>query len=68
MESLQGLLQGKVFRVVDSKKIFEPFELSNQELVSWAEDFNGGNVSEIETVKEAIMYLVQCGFKITAIR
>lgn len=62
------ILQGKVFRVVDREEIFEPFELSNQEIVSWAEDFNGGNVSEIETVEEAIMYLLQCDFEVTAIR
>ena len=62
------ILQGKVFRVVDRAEIFEPFELSNQEIVSWAEDFNGGNVSEIETVEEAIMYLLQCDFEVTAIR
>lgn len=62
------ILTGKVFRVVDRAEIFEPFELSNQEIVSWAEDFNGGNVSEIETVEEAIMYLLQCDFEVTAIR
>lgn len=62
------LLQGKVFRVVDRNKIFEPFEVSNQEIVRWADDFSGGNVSEIETVSEAISYLAQCNFKVTAIR
>ena len=62
------ILQGKVFRVVDRNKIFEPFEVSNQEIVSWADDFSGGNVSEIETVEEAISYLSQCNFKVTAIR
>lgn len=62
------ILTGKVFRVVDREEIFEPVELSNEEIISWAEDFNGGNVSEIETVKEAILYLSQCDFEVTAIR
>lgn len=62
------ILTGKVFRVVDREEIFEPVELSNEEIVSWAEDFNGGNVSEIETVREAISYLSQCDFEVTAIR
>lgn len=62
------ILQGKVFRVVDRNKIFEPFEVSNQEIVSWADDFSGGNVSEIETVSEAISYLAQCDFEVTAVR
>ena len=62
------ILTGKVFRVVDREEIFEPVELSNEEIISWAEDFNGGNVSEIETVKEAILYLLQCDFEVTAIR
>ena len=62
------ILQGKVFRVVDRAEIFERFELSNEEIVSWTEDFNGGNVSKIETVEEAIMYLLQCDFEVTAIR
>ena len=62
------ILQGKVFGVVDREEIFEPFELSNEEIVSWTEDFNGGNVSKIETVEEAIMYLLQCDFEVTAIR
>lgn len=62
------ILQGKVFGVVDREEIFEPFELSNEEIVSWTEDFNGGNVSKIETVEEAIMYLLQCDFEVTVIR
>ena len=39
------IFQGKVFRVVDRNKIFEPFELSNQEIVSWADDFSSVAVS-----------------------
>ena len=62
------ILTGKVFRVVDREEIFEPVGLSNKEIISWAEDFNGGNVSEIETVEEAISYLSQCDFEVTAIR